>query len=138
MRAAARACLAWAEEGVPFWEMAVAYRHGEAYRPLVEAVFAEAEIPVYLHEGSPFAERPVGRQTLALLALYETDLSRQSVMDFLTDARLPVELARRVRRSAGREVGLGLAAGRDRRRRRAVGPAARGAAGASCAATGRG
>jgi ATP-dependent helicase/nuclease subunit B len=91
-RAAARACLAWAEEGVPFWDMAVAYRHGEAYRPLVEAVFIEAGIPVYLHEGSPLAERPVGRQTLALFALYESDFSRQSVMDFLTDARLPAEL----------------------------------------------
>ena len=31
VRAAARACLAWAQEGVPFWEMAIAYRHGEAY-----------------------------------------------------------------------------------------------------------
>ena len=72
--------------------MAVAYRHGEAYRPLVEAVFIEAGIPVYLHEGSPLAERPVGRQTLALLDLYESDLSRQSVMDFLTDARFPDEL----------------------------------------------
>ena len=70
VRAAARACLEWAREGVPFWEMAVAYRHGEAYRPLVEAVFVEAGIPVYLHEGSPLAERPVGRQTLGLLALY--------------------------------------------------------------------
>ena len=45
VRAAARACLQWAREGVPFWEMAVAYRHGEAYRPLVEAVFVEAGIP---------------------------------------------------------------------------------------------
>jgi ATP-dependent helicase/nuclease subunit B len=92
VRAAARECLAWAQEGVPFWEMAVAYRHGEAYRPLVEAVFIEAGIPVYLHEGSPLAERPIGRQTLALLDLYDTDFSRQSVMDFLTDARLPSEL----------------------------------------------
>jgi ATP-dependent helicase/nuclease subunit B len=92
VRAAARACLTWAQEGVPFWEMAVAYRHGEAYRPLVEAVFNEAEIPMYLHEGSPLSERPVGRQTLALLSLYDSDLSRQSVMDFLTDARLPSEL----------------------------------------------
>jgi RecB family exonuclease len=89
VRAAARACLAWAQDGVPFWEMAVAYRHGEAYRPLVEAVFIESGIPVYLHEGSPLAERPVGRQTLALLELYDSNLSRQSVMDFLTDARLP-------------------------------------------------
>jgi Exodeoxyribonuclease V, gamma subunit len=97
VRAAARACLQWAQEGVGFWEMAVAYRHGEAYRPLVEAVFIEAVfieagIPVYLHEGSPLAERPLGRQTLALLDLYESDFSRRSVMDFLTDARLPKEL----------------------------------------------
>jgi RecB family exonuclease len=92
VRAAARACLDWAQEGTPFWEMAIAYRHGDAYRPLVEAVFHEADIPVYLHEGSPLAERPVGRQTLGLLALNESDLSRQSVMDFLTDARLPSAL----------------------------------------------
>ncbi len=92
VRAAARACLQWAQEGVGFWEMAVAYRHGEAYRPLVEAVFIEAGIPVYLHEGSPLAERPLGRQTLALLDLYESDFSRRSVMDFLTDAQLPKEL----------------------------------------------
>ena len=89
VRAAARACLEWAAEGVEFWEMAVAYRHGEAYRPLVEAVFIEAGIPLYLHEGSPLAERPLGRQTLALLDLYGSDLSRQSVMDFLTDAWFP-------------------------------------------------
>jgi RecB family exonuclease len=92
VRAAARACLAWAEAGVPFWEMALAYRHGDDYRPLVEAVFAEAAIPIYLHEGSPVAERPLGRQTLGLLDLFESDLSRRSVMDFLTDARLPSQL----------------------------------------------
>jgi RecB family exonuclease len=92
VRAAARACLEWAREGVPFWDMVIAYRHAEAYLPLVEAVFVEAGIPVYLHEGSPLAERPLGRQTLALLALFDSDLSRQSVMDFLTDARLPEAL----------------------------------------------
>jgi RecB family exonuclease len=89
VRAAARACLEWARDGVPFWDMAVAYRQGEAYLPLTEAVFVEAGIPVYLHEGSPLAERPLGRQTLGLLALFDSDLSRQSVMDFLTDAKLP-------------------------------------------------
>jgi ATP-dependent helicase/nuclease subunit B len=92
VRAAARACLAWAADGVPFFEIAIAYRHGDAYRPLVESVFAEADIPVYLHEGSPVSERPLGRQTLALLELFDSDLSRRSVMDFLTDARLPKEL----------------------------------------------
>ena len=92
VRAAARACLQWAREGVPFWDMAVAYRHGEAYLPLAEAVFVEAGIPVYLHEGSPLAERPIGRQTLGLLALFDGDLSRQAVMDFLTDAKFPEAL----------------------------------------------
>jgi ATP-dependent helicase/nuclease subunit B len=92
VRAAVRACLAWAREGVPFWDMAIAYRHGDAYLPLAEAVFVEAGIPVYLHEGSPVAERPVGRQTLGLLSLFEGDLPRQLVMDFLTDAKLPSDL----------------------------------------------
>ena len=92
VRAAARTCLTWAKEGRQFWEMAVAYRHGDAYRPLVESVFIEAGIPVYLHEGSPLSERPVGRQTLALLALYESEFSRRSVMDFMTDARFLKEL----------------------------------------------
>src|SRR5262249_51271711 len=40
----------------------------------------------------PVAERPLGRQTLGLLDLVESDLSRRSVMDFLTDARLPSQL----------------------------------------------
>lgn len=92
VRAAARACLDAASDGVPFWDMAVAYRHGEAYLPLVEAVFVEAEIPLYLHEGSPLAERPLGRQTLGLLGLFDSDLPRQSLMDFLTDAWFPKEL----------------------------------------------
>lgn len=42
VRAAARACLTWARQGRQFWQMAVAYRHGDAYRPLVESVFIEA------------------------------------------------------------------------------------------------
>jgi RecB family exonuclease len=92
VRAAARACLEWAREGVPFWDMAVAYRHGEAYLPLTEAVFVESGIPVYLHEGSPLAERPLGRQTVGLLALFDADLARQPVMDFLTDAKFPQAL----------------------------------------------
>ena len=116
VRAAARACLQWAREGVPFWDMAVAYRHGEAYLPLAEAVFVEAGIPVYLHEGSPLAERPLGRQTLGLLALFDGDLSRQSVMDFLTDAKLPERAARGVRRDLDLALGLALARRGDRRR----------------------
>lgn len=88
-REVARTCLAWAREGIRFHEMAVVYRHQEAYRPVIESVFAEAKIPLYLHEGTPLMERPVGRRSLALLDLVGTELDRRAVMDFVTDARLP-------------------------------------------------
>ena len=58
---AARACMDWAREGIPFHEMAVAYRNDEPYRALVESIFDGAEIPIYLHDGTPLAERPLGR-----------------------------------------------------------------------------
>ena len=127
VRAAARACLEWAREGVPFWDMAVAYRHGEAYLPLAEAVFVEAGIPVYLHEGSPLAERPLGRQTLGLLALFDGELSRQAVMDFLTDARFPEALHDEYGGISGVALGLALPRCRDRQGRRAVAASASGA-----------
>ena len=120
VRAAARACLQWAREGVPFWDMAVAYRHGEAYLPLAEAVFVEAGIPVYLHEGSPLAERPIGRQTLGAAGA----VRRRAVApvgDGLPDRReVPGGAARRVRRDPGVAMGLALARRRDRQGRRAV------------------
>ena len=74
-----------------FYAMAVAYRQGEQYRPLVEATFREAGIPIYLDEGTPIAERPLGRRALALLELVGSGLERRAVMDFLTDADLPAE-----------------------------------------------
>lgn len=88
-REVARTCLAWAREGIRFHEMAVIYRHQEAYRPVIEAVFAEAGIPLYLHEGTPLMERPVGRRSIALLDLVGSGLDRRAVMDFVTDAWLP-------------------------------------------------
>src|SRR5581483_4677349 len=88
-REAARACLRWAEDGVAFREMAVAYREAEIYRPLVEAVFAEAGIPVYLDDGPSLAERPLGRRILALLDLIDSPLRRRDVMAFLSDGWLP-------------------------------------------------
>ena len=125
VRAAARACLEWAREGVPFWDMAVAYRHGEAYLPLAEAVFVEAGIPVYLHEGSPLAERPLGRQTLGLLALFD-ERAVAPVGDGLPDRReAPGRAARGVRRDLDLALGLALARCGDRQRRRAVAAPAR-------------
>jgi RecB family exonuclease len=86
-----RTCLRWADDLIPFHEMAVVYRHGEPYRPLLEQAFREAGIPVYLHEGTPLTERPLGRRIAALLDLVDGDLERATVMTFLSDARLPSE-----------------------------------------------
>ena len=53
------------------------------------------------------------------------ELSRQSVMDFLTDAKLPGGAARGVRRDLGVAMGFALARRGDRQGRRAVAAAAR-------------
>ena len=87
-----RACVRWADEGIPFHEMAVVYRQGEPYRPLLEAAFRDADVPAYLHEGTPLTERPLGRRIAALLALVDSGLDRSTVMAFLSDARLPTAI----------------------------------------------
>ena len=90
---AARACLRWAREGIAFHEMAIAYRHADRYRPLIESVFGDSGIPLYIHAGVPLVERPLGRRALALLDLIGSPapLQRSAVMEFLTDADLPKE-----------------------------------------------
>lgn len=95
VRAAARACLSWAAEGIPFHQMAIAYRHPDTYRPLVDSVFREAGIPIYLHEGTPLGELPLGRRVLGLLDLLDSDLERRAVVDALSEADLPKETRER-------------------------------------------
>ncbi|MDQ3090082.1 MAG: exodeoxyribonuclease V subunit gamma [Actinomycetota bacterium] len=136
VRAALRTCLRWAREGIPFHEMAIAYRHPEPYRPLVAALAREAGLPVYDHEGTPLAELPLGRRTLALLDLLEGDLDRASLIAFATDNRPPDAIRERYPGSpaqwdkASREAGIvrgraqwreRLAAHRDRTERRFAG-----------------
>jgi ATP-dependent helicase/nuclease subunit B len=122
-REAARTCLDWARAGIPFREMAVTYREASTYRPLVEAVFSEAGIPVYLDDGPSVAERPLGRRILALLDLVDSPLVRRDVMAFLSDGWLPAETRERYGKtpisrweSASRRAGVveGLAQWRDR------------------------
>ncbi|MCS6802955.1 MAG: PD-(D/E)XK nuclease family protein [Chloroflexota bacterium] len=93
VREAARACLRWAEEGIPFHHMAVVYRSAQPYRALVEEVFGDAGIPVYLHDGRPLAQHPTGRRVLALLDLLGGSLERAAVMAFLAEAALPEDAA---------------------------------------------
>lgn len=98
-REVVRRLLAWADEGIAFHEMAVVYRDGGTYRALLEAALRDADVPAYVHEGTPLTERPLGRRITALLALADarnpdTDaprLDRADVVAFLADARLPEE-----------------------------------------------
>jgi RecB family exonuclease len=139
-REAARACLAWARDGIAFREMAVSYRQAEVYRPLLEAVFAEAKIPVYLDDGPSLAERPLGRRILALLDLVDSPLRRRDITAFLTDGWMPKEARERFGDapaarwdSASRRAGVveGLEQWRDRlgllREREAIAAAEEGA-----------
>jgi RecB family exonuclease len=90
---AARACMDWAREGIAFHEMAVAYRNDDPYRALIESIFDDSGIPIYLHDGTPLAERPLGRRALGLLDLIDPPrpLLRSSVMGWLADASVPSE-----------------------------------------------
>jgi ATP-dependent helicase/nuclease subunit B len=95
VREAARTCLDWARDGILFREMAITYRDAPTYRPVVEAVFTEAGIPVYLDDGPSIAERPIGRRILALIDLIDSKLRRRDVLAFLTDGWLPKETRER-------------------------------------------
>lgn len=87
---AARRCIAWAKDGIPFHEMAVVYRHKDQHRSLIDEIFREAKIPAYLHDGSPLSEHPVGRRVLALLELMnDASFSRRRVMEFITETQFP-------------------------------------------------
>jgi RecB family exonuclease len=87
----ARTCLAWARDGIAFHEMAVAYRHRDPYRDLVEEVFDEAKIPVYIHDGRLLSAHPLGRRLLMLLdlAAHHETFGRADVMEFLTETEIP-------------------------------------------------
>ncbi len=94
---AARACLAWAKEGIRFHEMAVVYRNGDPYSALVDEIFREAGIATYLHDGRLLSAHPLGMRLLALLDLAADaqTFSRQAVMEFLTETRLPAATAQK-------------------------------------------
>ncbi len=93
VREAARTCLRWASQGIGFHEMAIAYRQADTYRGLIDEIFGQAGIPVYLHDGRPCIERPAGRSLATLISLIGSRLSRAQVMEFLTETRLPVPTA---------------------------------------------
>ena len=91
VREAARTCLMWVAEGIPFHQMAVVYRHNEPYRTLIDQIFQRAGIATYLHSGRPLITEPVGQRLSAILSLIDADLPRSTVMEFITETILPDE-----------------------------------------------
>jgi ATP-dependent helicase/nuclease subunit B len=89
VREAARTCLKWASEGIPFHRMAIVYRHTDPYRTLIDQIFQRAGIVTYLHSGRPLISEPAGQRMAALLNLIDADLPRASVMEFITETILP-------------------------------------------------
>jgi ATP-dependent helicase/nuclease subunit B len=93
VREAVRSCLEWAEEGIPFREMAITYRQADPYEAIVETVLREAGLPAYLHRGVSLAERPLGRRVLGLIDVVESvlgpGLGRAEVVALLSDGPLP-------------------------------------------------
>lgn len=90
-REAVRTCLQWVGEGIPAYEIAIVARNPEAYRPFIDSACREAGVEVYVHAGTPLAERPLGRQALRLLELIGSDLPRGPLMELLSEMRLPQE-----------------------------------------------
>lgn len=90
-REAVRACLRWAEAGVPFRDMAIVAKDLAGYQPLLEGALREAGIPFYAHGGTPLPVTPVGRQISRLLDLLQADVPRRELMAFLAEECTPPE-----------------------------------------------
>lgn len=95
-REAVRACLGWVAEGIPAYEIAIVARDPEAYRPFVQSACREAGVELYVHSGTPLAERPLGRQALRLLDLMDGELPRGPLMELLGEMRVPEETWQRL------------------------------------------
>ncbi len=88
-REAVRACLRWAEEGVPFREMAVVMKDITRYRGLIEEALREAGVAFYSGSGMPLPHTPVGRQIMRLIGLAGGDVPRRPLMDFVAEQCIP-------------------------------------------------
>ena len=124
-----RRVLGWAEEGIPFEEMAlVTPRWDEASMALVRAL-GRAGIPFVLQGGRPLAGRRAARSAAALLAIVDEDWSREAVLRFLSIADLQPAITRHSAALAADwdllTAEAGISGGRERLREGAAGLVAR-------------
>lgn len=76
------------KEGIAFHEIGILLRSPQDYSRLFREAFDGLGINPYLREGQPLVETQAGRSLLLLLNIVQRNFSRQSVMDFVTFARL--------------------------------------------------
>jgi hypothetical protein len=76
-----------------FHEAAVVLRHPEDDQPLLTEALRTRGIPYYIHGGSSFSQRPLGRAIAAVLGLESEGFSRQAILTAmeLVAAALPAE-----------------------------------------------
>lgn len=85
----ARRCMKWVKErGFKFSEIAVLLRSQEPYAKLLAETFSHLDIPYYLHGGSPLWMGRAGQSLGLIFKMLQNDLSRASVMEFITFAPL--------------------------------------------------
>lgn len=88
-----------AEQGLPFHRMAVLYRQRDPYASLILGQLRLAGIPVAGPDPTPLRDTPAGKLLSSLLRVFESDFSRESVLQWMAES--PV----------GMEPGGGLASG---------------------------
>lgn len=106
VRAALRRVLALLVEGAPPEAVALLYRSGEPYAPLVREVAAEYGLPVAIYEGSPLGEAPPVVALRELLALPLDGFPRRAVAESWRALGDPVAAAQLERATAGAGPGL--------------------------------
>ena len=107
VRAAVGEVCAALGRGVPPGEIAVVFRHGVDYQRLVHETLDAAGVPHYLPAGLPADGSRVGRATLSLLGLAESDRRRRDVLDFFLLAPLRWEAFVEDRTEPGAETRRG-------------------------------
>ena len=77
------------EKGTALYEVGVLLRAPEIYSRLFRETLEGLGISSYLREGQPLSETRAGRSLLMLLNIVNRKVSRQSVIEFATFAKLP-------------------------------------------------
>ncbi len=75
-------------EGIPFHEIGIVLRNPEEYSRILREILESLGITPFIREGIPLLETRAGKSLILLLNIANQNFSRQSVMEFVTFAKL--------------------------------------------------